>query len=388
MVMKNSKKPTVIDIFCGCGGFSEGFRQAGFDVKLGIDIDKWAIATYNRNHRNKGMLANVENLSSSMIFNEIGTNQIDALIGGPPCQAFSSVAVAKWRSLGKPVTIHHPLNKLYKDLLRLIIEIKPKFFVIENVEGMMNIKEGLIKERIQSTLGGIFKISFYIKNVMHYGIPQNRKRIIIIGNRLNHDNPSLPETHGETSLGKKPLVTLQDAISDLPLLTHNGGVEYSSYNISTSLSTYAKQRRRYSNGIYNHTSRRHSERDLAIFKILNPGQSTIHLPELNPYRKDIFSDKYRKQPWDKPSSTILAHLSKDGLRFIHPDVKQNRTLTPREAARLQSFDDRYVFEGPRTHQFKQIGNAVPPLFAKFIAKHVLKIISEQSPAIESITLRS
>ena len=145
------------------------------------------------------------------------------------------------------------------------------------------------------------------------------------------------------------------------------------YPRSGQLTDYQVQRRIKSDGIHNHTARLHSERDLKIFKLLRPGQWIGNLPEkYNPYRPDIFKDKIKKQPWDRPSSTILAHLSKDGLMFVHPDRKQNRSLTPREAARIQSFDDSYVFEGPRTQQFVQIGNAVPPLFARQVAVSIMR----------------
>ena len=140
------------------GGLSEGFRQGGFNILLGIDIDKWAVETYNKYHENRGIIADVENIDSEFIFQKIGQRKIDVLIGGPPCQAFSSIAIAKWKSIGLPGTLSHPLNRLYKEFLRLVSETNPKFFVIENVERMIHIKKGMVKQVIEATLGPKYDI--------------------------------------------------------------------------------------------------------------------------------------------------------------------------------------------------------------------------------------
>ena len=148
------------------------------------------------------------------------------------------------------------------------------------------------------------------------------------------------------------------------------------YTAPAKISSYAAALHSKSNLVYNHVARMHNDRDLEIFKMLKPGRSIKDIPsKYNPYRKDIFLDKYKKQPWQKPSSTVLAHLSKDGLMFIHPDESQNRSLTPREAARLQSFSDDFVFEGPRTKQYLQIGNAVPPIFALAVAQQIKDLLA-------------
>jgi DNA (cytosine-5)-methyltransferase 1 len=378
--MNKSYRPTVVDVFCGCGGLSEGFNQAGFEVLLGIDSDKFAIETFNKYHQNKGRIKKIEDIDGKYIFDETGKKHIDVLTGGPPCQAFSTVAVAKWRSLGIPSTIDHPKNKLYKNFLRLIRDVSPKFFVIENVERMLTIQEGAIKSDIENELRHRYSVSFYKKNVANFGVPQHRKRALVIGNRIGLTNPEIIETHSDNDRSKKPYLTLHDAIGDLPRLKAGAGKEFVQYKPKKYISDYALDKRKNSFGFYNHVARTHNSRDLKIFRMLQPKQWIKDLPQrFNPYRKDIFLDKYKKQSWRTPSSTILSHLSKDGLMFIHPDKQQNRTLTPREAARIQSFSDSYVFEGPRTKQYIQIGNAVPPLFARSIAFAIRECLAGVMP---------
>ena len=371
-----TNKPVVVDIFCGCGGLSEGFKQAGFQPVLGIDIDKHAVATYSRHNDGCGLVANIIEVSGKDIIERSGRKAIDVMTGGPPCQAFSTVAVAKWRSLGMPSTLNHPVNQLYKEFLRLVLEVRPKFFVMENVERMLSIDDGQVVKNVESALRGRYRVSFYKKDVAGFGIPQHRRRALIIGNRLRAQNPKLEETHSQAQDDKKPLVTVREAISDLPKIRAGSGSYVMEYPSSDKRSAYADALRSESSLVYNHVARMHNDRDLKIFRMLNPGKTINDIPsKYNPYRKDIFLDKYKKQPWLKPSSTVLAHLSKDGLMFIHPDKSQNRSITPREAARLQSFRDDFIFEGPRTKQYLQIGNAVPPMFAQVVAEQIRKLLA-------------
>lgn len=371
---------TCIDLFSGAGGMSEGFRQAGFDILLGVDNDEHAVRTFRRHHGN-AIKCDVRNLTAKMIRKETDGRKITVMTAGPPCQAFSTVAVAKLRSLNQDPSSRHPLNMLYREFLRLVKDIEPMFFVMENVGRMFSLDNGLIKNKVEKELRGKYNVNFYYENVNNFGVPQSRKRGIAIGNRLGIENPHFDHTYfdpnGPIPRGGREFVTVRDAISDLPRLTAGKGEEFVEYPLMDrrTLSGYARSRRRDSNGVHNHTSRLHNSKDLTIFRKLKPGQWISDLPKrYNRYRQDAFLDKYKKQVWDGPATTILAHLSKDGLMFIHPDGRQNRSLTPREAARLQSFDDNYVFEGPRTNQFIQIGNAVPPLFAKAIADAISNLM--------------
>ena len=216
--MKSGYKLSAVDIFCGCGDLSEGFSQAGFEIILGIDTNPWAIKTYNKYHGDRGRIRDVTEVDADYVYNESGRKAVDVLIGGPPCQAFSNIEVAKWRSVGMPSTIKHPLNTLYKEFLRLVLDLNPKFFVIENVERMLSIKEGIVKRTIELALRGKYYVSFYVKNVADFGVPQHRKRVLVIGNRLGYNNPLLEATYSDRNYNKKPYVTVRDAIADLPII--------------------------------------------------------------------------------------------------------------------------------------------------------------------------
>ena len=375
---------TVIDLFCGAGGLSEGFSQAGYEPLLGIDCEPWAAKTFEKYH-GKVICEKIENVSANRIIKETHGREVTVLAGGPPCQAFSTIACAKIRSMGCPTTMRHPLNILYREFFRLVKGIKPKFFVMENVPRMFSVDEGAVKSEIERDLKGKYRVSFYKEDVANFGVPQFRKRVLAIGNRLGLKNPILHHTHFAPHVakqtGKKSFVTVRDAISDLPKLQILQGSKFIPYKNKASLTDYQKTVRKNSDGFHEHIARPHNERDLEIFNLLKPGQWIKDLPQgTNPYREDIFRDRFKKLPWDEPSSTIIAHLSKDGLMHIHPDRKQSRSITPREAARLQSFSDYYVFEGPKTKQYMQVGNAVPPLFAKVIAKSIKKTVAIEIPA--------
>jgi len=370
-------KFTLVDLFCGAGGISEGFRQASFESLLGIDCDQWSVKTYEKYH-GEAIQCKVEELKVSTIMKKIGGREITVLAGGPPCQAFSTIACAKLKSMGRSTNTEHPLNKLYKEFFRLVKGLSPKFFVMENVPRMFSVDDGIIKKEIERELEGKYHVSFYNEEVANFGVPQFRKRVLAIGNRLGLPNPILKHTHYDPLKetpddGRKPYETVRTAISDLPKIKCQEGFDFVNYLSKENLYSYQKEMRKNSDGIHDHVARSHNERDLEIFSLLKPGGWISDLPKkYNPYRKDIFKDRFKKLPWDRSSYTIIAHISKDGLMHIHPDKKQNRSITPREAARLQSFPDSYVFEGPRTRQFVQIGNAVPPLFARAIAKGILE----------------
>ncbi len=370
-------KLTLVDLFCGAGGLSQGFKDCGFQTLLGVDSDPWSVKTFEKYH-GKCLEGRIEDLSANKIKREIDDKEITVLVGGPPCQAFSTIACAKLRSMGRSTNTRHPLNKLYKEFFRLVKDLSPKFFVMENVPRMFSVQDGIIKKEIELELDSEYSLSFYSEQVADFGVPQFRKRVLAIGNRMGLPNPILKHTHYDPLVenpkdGRRPYETVRNAISDLPKIKCGGGLVFVNYSNNEKLSDYQKRMRKDSDGIHDHVARGHNERDLEIFSLLKPRQWISDLPKkYNPYRKDIFKDRFKKLPWNEPSYTIIAHISKDGLMHIHPDKKQNRSITPREAARLQSFSDSYVFEGPPTKQFIQIGNAVPPIFASAIATGILE----------------
>ena len=185
---------TVIDLFCGAGGLSEGFSQAGYESLLGLDCEPWAVKTFEKYH-GRTICEKIENVSVSRIMKETHGREVTVLAGGPPCQAFSTIACAKLRSMGHPTTICHPLNMLYKEFFRLVKGIMPKFFVMENVPRMLSIDDGIVKSEIERELKGKYRVSFYKEDVASFGVPQFRKRVLVIGNRLGLENPALPHTH-------------------------------------------------------------------------------------------------------------------------------------------------------------------------------------------------
>jgi DNA (cytosine-5)-methyltransferase 1 len=369
--------PSVLDLFAGPGGLGEGFSQAGFFITAAVDNDEYACKTLTQNAGKRGTLVIKNDLRKLNL-----SGRVDVVVGGPPCQGFSMVGRSKIKQLrmkeGKTRVIDRR-NSLYKHFVRAVSSLNPQFFVMENVPGIFSYRKGKIaKEIVRSfkTIG--YDTDVRVLNAAEFGVPQIRKRAFFVGNRLGIVNPFPSRTHADIARSSQlrldelgnlhGYVKLIDAISDLPALEPGQGRDDVPYPEPALLSEYQKWAREGSPKLYNHVARFQSGRDRAIFRLLEQGQDMLDLPkELRPYRDDIFADKIKKQSWNKPSSAILAHMQKDGLMYVHPDSNQARTFTPREAARLQSFPDRFRFYGPMTQQFRQIGNAVPPLLARSIA---------------------
>lgn len=410
-------RPTVIDLFAGAGGITEGFKWAGFNVVASLEWDHDACDTHRANHPDTAVIEGDITKAGTKrdLTKAIGQKKIDVIVGGPPCQGFSLMGtrLGTNKELGR--FIDDPRNALYKEFVRIVKKHNPKVFVLENVPGMFSYKKGLIKDQIIQDFSRLgYKVDVNVLNAADYGVPQLRNRVIFIGNRLGidniypeitHYNPESLKTNGsltrelfdyselERKKGKKPYVKLSEAISDLPFLTAGKGTnecvdyarqpnsEYQKFmrnpaKLIESYKEYVKRSHEYITGVYNHQCRNHNELDIRRYAALEEGGIFADLShELrNGETPENFKDKYRKLNSQKPAYTIVAHLYKDGNAFVHYDREQARTLTVREAARIQSFPDDFFFCNSRTSQFKQVGNAVPPLLAYHIASAVKKML--------------
>jgi len=371
--------PSVLDLFAAPGGLSEGFRDAGYRVVAVVDNDECGCETLSHNFGSDGTIVIQSDIEKIMI-----RGRVDIVVGGPPCQSFSRIGRPKInyliRHCQRERFIDNRRNRLYKHFVKIVDAIRPQFFLMENVPTILSFQDGKVKNQILEDFGEIgYTTEVGILNSADYGVPQIRRRAVFIGNRIHADNPFPIRTHFDTlrtfepkleesMIGIRAYQTVFDAISDLPPLQAGQGEDEANYTSNKVLTNYQRWAREGSLKLFNHKARKHSERDRKIFRILRPGEKMIDLPkDQRPYRSDIFEDKITKQRWDRPSTAILAHMQKDGLMYVHPDDKQARSFTPREAARLQSFRDRFRFKGSMTQQFKQVGNAVPPLAAKAIA---------------------
>ena len=378
---KKRKGLTYADFFCGAGGLSLGFHNAGFKMSLANDIQECCIDTISLNHPEvpeKHLIAGDINDVLARIEKVSRYEKVDVVIGGPPCQGFSMA--------NRQRLIDDPRNHLYKSFVKAIEILSPGFFVMENVRGMLGVKEQIIEDF--NRIG--YSATAHILNAKDFGIPQNRERVIFIGNKLGVDNEKVFENI--FSIGKsKPITVLNDAINDLPSLeakcipnqTENedaiSGYTFSKWK-SVKQSEYVKliNKDKQQNVLFNHKARYNNKRDREIFSRLNPGDNSSDpkIADIMPYkrREKIFKDKYFKLEPNKPCKTITAHMKFDCNMYIHPS--QARGLTPREAARVQSYPDSYFFRGSYTKTYMQVGNSVPPLLGTIIANAVKKFYEE------------
>jgi DNA (cytosine-5)-methyltransferase 1 len=398
MTDKHGSDLTLIDLFCGCGGFSIGMQDAGLRCVAAVDHSEAAIETYKAAHPSVGhaLAKDLRSYRPSSLAKLIGTNHVDVIVGGPPCQGFSKARAANGNNHGQSPTADGRRD-LYKEFLRFVEFFKPKVFVMENVPGIRTAVGGRFFTQVQaeSRAHGYRVIPFEI-NSWQFGVPQKRIRQLIIGtlNNLPYFSPeqeilathALPgEKNAESLL---PFISLGEAIGDLPLVRRDDTKFFRHYDLARRKKHIETYGDRFVYGVLKadevttltgHFCRVQSDRDLRDFAKLKEGENSKQAlargVEMEfPYNRESFKDRYTKQSRNGLCSTIVAHMKKDGLMYIHPT--QNRTLSPREAARIQSFPDTFPLPTIQSHSYEQIGNAFPPLVAKAVGAGIKRYLSE------------
>lgn len=348
------EKLKVLDLFSGCGGLSLGFKMAGFEVKGAIDNDKDSIETFKKNFgKGKFLARDINKIKKNEIENNF--KDIDIIIGGPPCQGFSNAN--RWHK-----DYNDPRNLLFKKFIEFVKIIKPKLLLIENVSGILSRSDGNIIRNIKSILNkNEYNVNYKLLDASEFGVPQLRKRVFIVGNRLNNKDFT-------KYLRNKKKVTVGEAISELYPLENSCKKKLN----GTLGNDYIKYLRRKNSNLLNHQIIYPAKSTIEKIKYVKQGQNwqSIPLSLFKKNRNNRHSSAFKRLKENDFSVTIdtgNAHSN-----YFHPIF--NRIPTPREAARIQSFKDNFEFIGSRTSQYRQIGNAVPPLLAKEIANTFKKII--------------
>ena len=390
---------TFIDLFAGCGGLSEGFYRQGFRALAHVEIDHYACETLRTRMRHYGYKHADEeviehDITSEDIIERIERathgRPIDVIIGGPPCQAYSTAGRVR-DGVGMA---RDPRNYLFESYVRILEHFEPKFFVFENVTGLLSarVDGGLIFPRVIHALGNRYKViddpAILVHNTADYGVPQIRKRVIIMGVRddieekeaidlynavrKTHYDPEMPENERH---GLQRFVDVHDALSDLPPVEPGQDASTDAFDYPCNNAFLRRIGQPGIHPLMDHLARNHNELDRERFRVMiehhwSFGEMRRQRPDLGHEHARVFDNSYVVQWWDLPSKTILAHIHKDGFQFIHPDYDQARTFTVREAARIQSFPDDFFFAGSRGEKYKQIGNAVPVLFAEALARAI------------------
>jgi DNA (cytosine-5)-methyltransferase 1 len=390
-----SGAPTVVDFFAGAGGLSEGFQRAGFRIVAASDLEPVALKTYRLNHPavpEENIIArDIRDVKATDIRRLLGGKRLDVLVGAPPCQGFSMAGFRSKSTHTGYRLVADERNYLFEWLVALALELQPRLFLMENVPGMQSAKRENLSflETAQQLLEeGGYRTAIWRLNASAHGVPQDRVRCFLAASREGQA-PAQPAEEYQNSrrsdfdVDALPPVTLGEAIFDLPEVAAGSGNGVERWSRTVPPDDVRNRRYLAKFGliddaaalIYNHYARYQNKRDLELYALLRPGEDSVHAIErhgrsdLMVYRRDVFDDKYARLRPDRPSKTIVAHLAKDGNGYIHPT--QTRGITPREAARLQSFPDRYAFCGSPSDQWVQIGNAVPPVLAEAIARSFL-----------------
>lgn len=361
-----SPRPSAIDLFAGGGGLSHGLIEAGFDVRVGVEIDHEAAITLGKNHKQTIVIeSDIQKIDSLEIIQSgnLRGEEIALVAGGPPCRGFST-------SNRKNRNLQNPLNHLYEHFFRIVADLSPKMFLFENVEGLRSLANGMVLKdilEIGKKLG--YQTNYWLISSENFSVPQRRKRVLFIGSKRKQ----ISLTH----LAGKPLVTVRQAIDDLPSLENGNSSEVLTYKRSTNLSEYQKMMRLKNTGstVNNNKVSKNGELAITRYKLIPQGGNWQSLPPslMSNYKnlENCHGWIYYRLKWDEPS-IVISNFRKNML--IHPE--EHRGLSVREAARLQSFPDDYIFYGNLGSQQQQIANAVPPMMAKAIGIQLQTALKE------------
>ena len=373
------EKLLMADLFAGCGGLSLGLKQAGFTPWFANEINPQFCNTYKFNHNlpeENYFVGDINQLNKQLSNYDDILSNITIVCGGPPCQGFSMA--------NRQRLINDKRNNLYKAYIYFLSKVRPKFFIMENVRGMAK-RADEIKQDFKDFLGDDYQYDCAILNAQDYGIPQNRERFFFVGNRMGVDVKLIFEEIVKQT--REPFV-LRDVLYGLPKLGNKG--KKGAKNVENNVSGFTEVEFSYPNRdfykflngdkvidkLYNHKNRYNNSRDIEIFGRLPQGANSLHpsIQDIMPYtsRNHIFKDKYYKLDENKVSKTITAHMKNDCHMYIHP--WEARGLSPREAARVQTFPDDYIFTGSQNLWYAQIGNAVPVKLAEVIGKAIIKFL--------------
>ena len=375
--VRRAKRPRAIDLFCGAGGLSLGLRDAGFSVLLGADCDAYAVETHTANIGGLGFVGDLTDPTELLEhLDGWGINEVELVAGGVPCQPFSRAGHAKLRELVHSGVRTHldPRAGLWRSFMAVVERLRPRAVLVENVPDLPLWDDGAVLSAFLESLGELgYLVDARILECFRYGVPQRRTRLVLVAlaDGVTFD---WPEPTDE-------LTSLHDAIGDLPPVPGGQRAERLPYRPRGHRPLTAFQARMRagvlpedSEVVHDHITRAVRPDDLEAFSLLAAGQTYADMPEhLRRYRSDIFTDKYKRLSWSELSRTITAHIAKDGYWYIHPE--QHRTLSVREAARLQTFPDWFRFAGQPSHRFAQIGNAVPPQVGEAVGQALRKTLA-------------
>lgn len=373
--VRSQPAPTAVDLFCGAGGMSLGLQDAGFSVLVGADSSAFCIETHVANLRGlgyRGDLADPNELLEHLV--AWGVHSVDLVAGGVPCQPFSRAGRSRIRGLvaDGARSADDPRAHLWDSFIQVVEALRPRAVLLENVPDLAAWGDGSVLIGFREALHELgYSTDARILNAFDHGVPQHRMRLFIVGLRSGEEFvwPSPGTRH-----------TLRDAIGDLPAVPGGQREDCIPY---PSRPTTALQRRlreavpdEHVSLVFDHITRAVRPDDAEAFSLLEPGGTYDDLPaHLRRYRSDIFTDKYKRLEWDELSRSITAHIAKDGYWYIHPD--QDRTLSIREAARIQTFPDWFRCAGTPSHRYLQTGNAVPPLLAEAIGRQLVAALSSR-----------